>query len=50
MRNWNYDNWGMMGGNFQWVQLWGLLTWIALFLFLVLGSIYFWKQIKKNKK
>lgn len=46
MANWGYAKYGgMMGG----YQLWGLLTWIALFVFLVLGSIYFWKQINKNK-
>lgn len=46
MRNWDYGSFGGMMSGFQ---LWGLLTWIALFAFLVLGSIYFWKQIKKNK-
>jgi hypothetical protein len=27
--------------------LFGLITWIALLSFLVLGSIYFWKEINK---
>lgn len=35
---------GMMGG----AGVFGLLTWIALLAFLILGSIYFWKQINKK--
>ena len=27
----------------------GLLTWLALIIFLVLGSIYFWKEINKKR-
>lgn len=27
----------------------GLMTWLALFMFLVLGSVYFWKEINKKK-
>ncbi|KKQ23728.1 MAG: hypothetical protein US40_C0007G0042 [Candidatus Roizmanbacteria bacterium GW2011_GWC2_37_13] len=46
MKNWAYGNYGGMMAGFQ---FWGLLTWVALLVFLVLGSVYFWKQIKKNK-
>lgn len=46
MKAWGYGNYGGMMAGFQ---FWGLLTWIALFVFLVLGSVYFWKQISKNK-
>jgi len=26
----------------------GLVTWLAVIVFLILGSIYFWKEIKKK--
>lgn len=26
----------------------GLITWVALILFLILGSIYFWQKINKK--
>lgn len=26
----------------------GFITWLAMIVFLVLGSIYFWKEIKKK--
>jgi len=26
----------------------GLVTWLAMIVFLVLGSMYFWKEIKKK--
>lgn len=29
--------------------IFGLMTWIALLVFLVLGSIYFWKGIDRKK-
>lgn len=38
---------GMMGGGSQWGLL-GLITWMALLAFLILGSIYFWKEINKK--
>lgn len=28
---------------------WGTLTWLLLVVFLVLGSMYFWKGINKKK-
>ena len=37
---------GSMMGNFG---AFGLLTWLALIIFLVLGSIYFWKEINKKR-
>lgn len=41
-----YYGWGnMMGG---WSLL-AFLTWVALVVFLVLGSIYFWNGIKKKR-
>lgn len=40
----NYGG-GMMGAG----GLFGLMTWIALLVFLVLGSMYFWKEINKKK-
>lgn len=46
---------GMMG---DWISPWfwglasipGLLTWLALLTFLILGSLYFWERLKKNKE
>lgn len=35
----------MMGG----AGVLGLLTWLALLAFLILGSVYFWKEINKKK-
>lgn len=29
--------------------IYGLLTWILLIVFLILGIIYFWKEINKRK-
>ena len=29
--------------------LFGLLTWLAFVAFLVLGSVYFWKEINRKK-
>lgn len=40
----------MMGGNWGTFGLFGIITWISLILFLVLGSIYFWKEINKSNK
>ena len=34
--------WGLMGS-------FGLLTWVALITFLILGIAYFWKEINKPK-
>ena len=34
--------WGLMG-------TFGLLTWVALITFLILGIAYFWKEINKPK-
>jgi hypothetical protein len=28
----------------------GLLTWLALLAYLILGSIYFWREIRKKQK
>ncbi len=36
------NGWGLMG-------TFGLLTWVALIAFLVLGIVYFWKEINKPK-
>jgi len=39
---------GMMGGGFWGVwSFFGLLTWLLLIVFLILGSLYFWKEITK---
>ncbi|KKS97983.1 MAG: hypothetical protein UV73_C0004G0125 [Candidatus Gottesmanbacteria bacterium GW2011_GWA2_43_14] len=43
MANWGYS--GMMGG---WGFL-GAVTWLLIITFLVLGIIYFWKEINKKK-
>lgn len=40
---------GMMGGGNTFGLL-GLITWLALIVFLVLGSIYFWQGINRKKK
>ncbi|MDP1721935.1 MAG: hypothetical protein Q8L37_01880 [Candidatus Gottesmanbacteria bacterium] len=37
---------GTMMGSFG---VYGLLTWLALIVFLVLGSLYFWKGLTKKK-
>ena len=39
-----YGN-GMMG---SW-SFFGILTWLALIIFLVLGSMYFWKEINRKR-
>jgi len=44
MMDWGYG--GMMGGGLG--QTYGFLTWLALIVFLVLGSLYFWKGINKK--
>ncbi len=38
----------MMSG-FGTLGLFGLLTWLALITFLILGIAYFWKEIQKPK-
>lgn len=52
--NWNYSNmmgnWAGGSGNWGLFSFLGTATWIAFFLFLVLGIIYFWKGIKKRGK
>lgn len=40
----------MMGGNFGLWSVFGVATWIALFTFLVLGILYFLKEIGSTKK
>lgn len=35
----------MMGG----FGLFGSLTWLLLIIFLILGSVYFWREINKKK-
>lgn len=46
--------WSMMGNNFSGMMagwgIFGFLTWFALFIFLILGIIYFWKQITKKER
>lgn len=42
----------MMGYNGNMMAGWGvfgLLTWIALLAFLILGAMYFWKEINRRK-
>ena len=41
-----YQN--MMGGAYG-IGVFGLLTWILLIVFLILGIIYFWQEIRKKK-
>lgn len=36
---------GMMGG----FGLFGSLTWLLLIIFLMLGIVYFWKEINRKK-
>lgn len=31
-------------------SLFGLITWIALLAFLILGSLYFWKEINRPRR
>ncbi|MBI3385718.1 hypothetical protein HY031_01390 [Candidatus Gottesmanbacteria bacterium] len=46
MGNWgNYYGGGMMGT----IGVWGSLTWLLVVVFLVLGIIYFWKEINRKK-
>lgn len=42
-------NWygSMMGGGNQWGLL-ALVTWLVVLAFLILGSVYFWKEINKK--
>lgn len=40
-----YGN-GMMGS----FGLFGLLTWLAMLTFLILGSMFFWKELNKSKR
>lgn len=42
----NYGWGGNMMGSFG---TFGFLTWLALIIFLVLGSLYFWKGLNKKK-
>lgn len=39
----------MMGGNFGLWSVFGFLTWFVLFIFLLLGIVYFWKEINRPK-
>lgn len=41
-----YGSGNMMGQPFG---VFGLLTWVVLFVFLMLGSMYFWKEIQRKK-
>ena len=41
-----YGGYGSMMGN---IGLFGTITWIALIVFLILGCVYFWKEINKKK-
>ena len=43
MGSFGYGYGGMMGS----AGIFGLITWIALIAFLILGAIFFWKQIQK---
>ncbi len=36
---------GMMAG----IGFWGALTWILVVIFLILGIVYFWKEINKKR-
>lgn len=39
----------MMGGGFTGLgTFFGLITWLAIMSYFILGSIYFWKEIKKK--
>lgn len=38
-----------MSGGVGLMSTFGLLTWVALIAFLVLGIVYFWKEINKPK-
>lgn len=59
MANSNNTTWtggtrGMMGFGYGNMMnspygIFGLLTWIVLILFLILGSVYFWKEIQRKK-
>lgn len=40
----NMMGWGWFGG-FSFLSL---LTWLLLLAFLILGSLYFWEQLKKK--
>jgi len=42
-------NYGISGTMMNQVGLLGLITWIVLIVFLVLGGIYFWKEINRRK-
>ncbi len=46
---WGYGGYGGMMDGFGTVGFFGLLTWVALIVFLVLGIAYFWKEINKPK-
>lgn len=41
---WNMMGWGWFGG----ASLLGLLTWLLLLVFLILGSLYFWEKLKRK--
>ena len=40
---------GMMGAAWGGWSFFGLLTWLLLIVFLVLGILYFWKEINRKK-
>jgi len=44
MMGYGYDSWGMMGG----VGTFGVITWLAVVVDLVLLGIWLWKQINKG--
>ncbi len=50
---WGYGGYGgyggMMGGSLGTWGFFGLLTWVFLIAFLILGIAYFWKEINKPK-
>lgn len=40
---------GYYGGGMGLGSLFGLVTWIALLAFLILGAMYFWKELHRRK-
>ena len=44
-----YGYYGSMMGGWGLMGSFGLLTWVALIVFLILGIAYFWKEINKPK-
>lgn len=45
----DYGFGGMMSGGAGQFSFFALITWLALVVFLILGSVYFWKEINKKK-